>query len=1013
MPCATLTLEKLTDPAGYEDEFTLTATGSPTVITGATGAPAVTGALVMPGEYVLSEDGPSGWTMAGWECDAPAAAHDDVADEWSVTLANGDDTTCSVTNTDEPEVTITKVVWGTPTFTADGFSIQYHITVSNDTPAAAGVYDLSDSLTDLAAGVVVATASVSGPPEATGQPGWAGAAWDGGSGLISPSSTVIATDIPIEAGATHVYTVTVTGTLDSGDFVDGSTECSPQSPVPGEGLFNRATLTTDGVETDADACAPLPDVSVVKSVVPDSVSFTADGFSIQYQLVVTNTGPAASGYDVTDTLGFPTGLTVTSAAVTGSPAGVTSNAGWDGDTDTVIVEDASIDGAGDSPVVHTYTVTVTGTVDDSFDPETAACDSDAGAGNGLFNSTELTWSGDDDSDDTCTPMPHVTMEKSLVSSSVNGNDVTVVYEIVVTNDGEASSLYDVTDTLGFAPGLTVTSAAVTDSPASVTPNAGWDGDTDTVIVEAAEIGAAGDGPATHTYTVTVTGTVTGAFDPGAADCDSDAGAGHGLFNSAELSWAGTGNDDDACAPLPTLAISKTVTNADGDDIDGTQVVPGQTLIWTITIQNTSDTPYSGPILEDDLSSALAGVVLDGAPDFVVDPTGTVTTDFSGAPILTATAADLQGGDTVTITYSGTVRSQAELNANEVESIDNVVVPGSEITDCSAPEVMAPQALRAFASVRAVDVDDVCSTTNPMTPVVAISKVVTSGGENVDGATVAPGRELTWTITVENRSSVSYTGPLFTDDLTLVLAGVGTLTAAPASDSAAVMVTWASPSLSAAATDLPAGATATVTYTGIVRPQSELNAGNVTSIDNLLLADGEIPECDGDCETVSPLEPVMTVDKELVSITGSAASFAVTYRIVVTNTGSTTTNYTLSDALHFGDGVVIGSSSITRPSGVAAAAPAWDGVSNLVVASNVPLAAGASHTYTVTVNASAPTGLTASAADCALNGGETGTGLLNVATAAYPGHQVSDDACGAVPPAPPVPAPPVGELPATL
>jgi hypothetical protein len=91
-----------TDP---DTAWTLTATG-PTPISGKTGDSDVTSAPVQVGTYTLSEDGPSGYTASDWTC---TGATDSTGD--SVTLAEGDDETCTITNTAiAPKLTLVKVV---------------------------------------------------------------------------------------------------------------------------------------------------------------------------------------------------------------------------------------------------------------------------------------------------------------------------------------------------------------------------------------------------------------------------------------------------------------------------------------------------------------------------------------------------------------------------------------------------------------------------------------------------------------------------------------------------------------------------------------------------------------------------------------------------------------------------------------------------------------------------------------------------------------------------------------
>ena len=108
-----LTLIKNVDNTGggtaVATAWTLSAAG-PTPISGTTGSGSVTNATVTPGIYNLSESGgPSGYTAAAnWSCVVNGAAP--VAEN-SVTLANGDSVTCTITNSFQTaKLTVKKVV---------------------------------------------------------------------------------------------------------------------------------------------------------------------------------------------------------------------------------------------------------------------------------------------------------------------------------------------------------------------------------------------------------------------------------------------------------------------------------------------------------------------------------------------------------------------------------------------------------------------------------------------------------------------------------------------------------------------------------------------------------------------------------------------------------------------------------------------------------------------------------------------------------------------------------------
>jgi hypothetical protein len=98
IPLATsqLTLTKTVDNTGggtaLATDWTLSATG-PTSISGATGSPAVTNAVVSPGTYTLAESGPAGYSASAWSCT------DGTLTGSSLVLAAGDSASCSITNT--------------------------------------------------------------------------------------------------------------------------------------------------------------------------------------------------------------------------------------------------------------------------------------------------------------------------------------------------------------------------------------------------------------------------------------------------------------------------------------------------------------------------------------------------------------------------------------------------------------------------------------------------------------------------------------------------------------------------------------------------------------------------------------------------------------------------------------------------------------------------------------------------------------------------------------------------
>ena len=153
----TLTLVKVVDngTTGATTPATawmLTADG-PTPISGSTGSAAVTAAPVRVGTYTLTESGPLGYTASAWVCTGASST------ATSVSLTEGQNATCTITNTAiPPQLTLVKIVdngttGGTAVATAWTLSAAGPITITGRTgeaaitaaPVPVGSYALAES----------------------------------------------------------------------------------------------------------------------------------------------------------------------------------------------------------------------------------------------------------------------------------------------------------------------------------------------------------------------------------------------------------------------------------------------------------------------------------------------------------------------------------------------------------------------------------------------------------------------------------------------------------------------------------------------------------------------------------------------------------------------------------------------------------------------------------------------------------------------------------------------------
>ncbi|WP_460980220.1 hypothetical protein, partial [Pseudactinotalea suaedae] len=224
-------------------------------------------------------------------------------------------------------------------------------------------YDLADEL-HFGEGITVASTEVTSVPDGVTP---ADPAWDGAENLtVATGVTILGTDD--EGYAPHQYVLTVIADVplqlaDEVDGVDPAT-CGPADDAgvdTTDRAFHNVSTVTDevgSVEED-DACAPLPEFTIAKTVSEDSPVRNDDGtWTVTYDVVVTNTGAGDGSYDVSDRLRFGEGIEVVGSEVT-APEGVTTLAGWTGEgaegaEENLVAVDVPLAAGG----THTYTVAV-------------------------------------------------------------------------------------------------------------------------------------------------------------------------------------------------------------------------------------------------------------------------------------------------------------------------------------------------------------------------------------------------------------------------------------------------------------------------------------------------------------------------------------------------------------------------------------------------------------------------------------------------------------------------------
>jgi uncharacterized repeat protein (TIGR01451 family)/fimbrial isopeptide formation D2 family protein len=471
---------------------------------------------------------------------------------------------------------------------------------------------------------------------------------------------------------------------------------------------------------------------------------------------------------------------------------------------------------------------------------------------------------------------------TVTKTSTPGNGATVTpgdtitYTLTVANTGRhtlrgarvSDDLTDVLDdaTLGALPG-----------DASVSGN--------TLSWNVPDV-AAGD-TATLTYAATVNAGATGVR----------------LRNIA--SPASTGG---SCAtPCSTTQYTGAWTLTKSSDPASGVVTPGQTITWTLTATNTSQATISGATATDDLTSVLA------ASDVAL---GSAQLALSGNT-LTWSIPTLAPGETKTVTYTGTVKADAD-----GATMTNAVVPVGSGAACAA-----------------------CTTTHT-TPKWTLAKT----SNPADGSVVKPGDVISYTLTVSNTGPTTLTGASVTDDVSGLVDDTTLGTLPSGMTRSGNTVTWAVP-------DVAAGATASITYSATVKAGAR----------GATLANTAAPASAGGsctaCSTAS-YTPSWTLAKTSDAGATVQVGDIIGYTLTVTNTGpATLTGASVVDDL---SRVLTGGSLVAVPAGATlnGSSLTWS-VPDVASGASVHLA------YQVTVTADAAT-LTNTAAPASV-GGQCGPG----------------------------------------
>jgi len=306
---ATLTLDKavVNNSGGVAaaTAWTLAASG-PTPVSGAKGQPAVTAAMVLPGNYALSESGPAGYTATGpYACvvnGSPLPASN------GLTLAQGQTAVCTITNDDNAHVA----------YDGNG-STGGAVPVDNNS------YPPGSTVVVAAAGTLARTGFAF--------TGWNTAANGSGTARAAGSTFAIgSTNVTLFAQWAPTYTVTYSGNGNTGGTPPVDSTAYPQGAtvtVAGAGTLVKAGFTFIGWNTAADGTGTSRAAGSSFAMGAANVTLHAQWTSLPTYTVTYSGNGSTGGTVPVDANAYLAGATVTVLGNTGNlvRAGFTF-AGW-------------------------------------------------------------------------------------------------------------------------------------------------------------------------------------------------------------------------------------------------------------------------------------------------------------------------------------------------------------------------------------------------------------------------------------------------------------------------------------------------------------------------------------------------------------------------------------------------------------------------------------------------------------------------------------------------------------
>ncbi|WP_133621606.1 DUF5979 domain-containing protein, partial [Hydromonas duriensis] len=750
----------------------------------------------------------------------------------------------------------------------------------------------------------------------------------------------------IAAGATCTVEETLPASPDSKYYWE----------IPVFTALNPTTMPNGGTQAVTATNKLSPTVTIAKTVTsaPSAVSGKPTQFDTTYRLTVSNASSAAQTYDLADTFGFDSDVTVvgTPTIVKSSNVSGTVNSAFTGSsTNTSIITGESIAaGSTATPTTETYDVTVRVNVPAGSSTSNDTC-SGTTSGQGLFNTAVLSMSGASDQTATaCSSTP-----------TVSGVNLVLQKTWVNATTGES---VNIPATTGFSVNSTAFDAASTGSN-SVSSGS--------VVVAANEVG---------TLPTEIFATPANAinYSSGSWSCSDGTNSAISVVQGGNLT-------------IPSASVGKTLTCTltNTSVVEGVNVTKAVTagptavtgtgdqfdITYRVSVSNTN--PIATAYSLSDSFGFDSDVSVVGTPTVVKgsNVSGTVNSGFTGS-----------GGNTSIV-------------SSESIAAGSVATPTLETYDIT---------VRVKVSNTGSNNNNTCTSASGNGLFNNAQMTIAGTVKNADACTITPTAktsQLTFQVdwvnaTLGEKVSVPASTGLNsnTSAFDAVSTGSNTVKSTTVLPVIGEMATLPAPTFTTTGNEIYYGSPNSWVCSDGVNPDVTVAFGSTLNFSSIY--EGNSVTCKVVyTSVVSGVNVAKAVTTGPTAVTGTGDQFDITYRVTVSNTNISATAYSLSDSFGFDSDVsVVGTPTIVKSSNVSGtvnSAFTGSGASTSIV-SNESIAAGSvatptEETYDIAVRVKVAASGSSSNDTCTST---SGNGLFNNAQMSIAGTAKESNACAATP-----------------